>query len=85
MINLRVYLTCVDRVLTDNFFCQWLSYTFLNKNCPGYLVYEVESAGVSFEFHVCFAMLRLWSVCSEWCGVEVSVLIPADFGIVGRY
>jgi hypothetical protein len=60
-----------------------LSYTFLNKNFPG-IWYEVESAEGNFELHVCFAILRLWYVCSEWCGVEVSVLIAADFGIVGR-
>jgi hypothetical protein len=61
------YLKCVDRVLSDDFFFQWLRYTFLNKNCPS-MLYEVESAGGSFEFHDCFAILRLWNVCSEWCG-----------------
>jgi len=29
-------------------------------------------------------MLRLWNVSSKWCVVQASVLISAEFGIVGR-
>ena len=29
------------------------------------LWYEVESEGGSCEFHFCFAVLKLWNVCSE--------------------